>query len=149
VGLNKILPGALQILDVALCAAVEGAPSSTPPPAPQVGRCYLVGAAPSGAWIDQAHALAAFTHGGWRFIAPPEGMTALVLDSGATAVFRQGGWVIGVVRGSSVQIDGEQVVGPRLPAIPAPSGGTTIDTQARTALAAILSSMRQHGLIGV
>jgi hypothetical protein len=44
-------------------------------------------------------------------------------------------------------IDGEQVVGRRAAAIAAPSGGATIDTEARAAVSQILEGLRQHGLI--
>lgn len=44
-------------------------------------------------------------------------------------------------------VAGEQVVGARLNAISGPSGGTMVDSEARTAVAQILAAMRQHGLI--
>jgi hypothetical protein len=51
------------------------------------------------------------------------------------------------VRASSLLIDGQQVVGARAAAIAAPSGGSTVDAEARVAVEAILAAMRQHGLI--
>jgi hypothetical protein len=48
---------------------------------------------------------------------------------------------------TGVFVDGEQVVGARANAIPAPSGGTTIDSEARSAIEEILATIRQHGLI--
>lgn len=45
------------------------------------------------------------------------------------------------------RIGGVQVVGARRPAIGDPSGGTTIDAEARAALTAILGALRTHGLI--
>ncbi len=45
------------------------------------------------------------------------------------------------------KVDGTQVVGPQLPAIPDPTGGGTIDAQARATEALILAAMRAHGLI--
>lgn len=44
-------------------------------------------------------------------------------------------------------IDELQVVGARAAAIADPAGGTVIDSEARTAVAGMLSAMRQHGLI--
>jgi hypothetical protein len=52
-----------------------------------------------------------------------------------------------VVSGSSVVIDGVRVVGPREAAIPAPSGGTIIDAEARAAIGAMLAALESHGLI--
>ena len=57
-------------------------------------------------------------------------------------------WEVGSLRGDNVPIGGEQVLGPRGAAIPAPSGGSTVDAEARAAIEPILSAMRGHGLIG-
>jgi len=38
-------------------------------------------------------------------------------------------------------------VGARAAAIDSPAGGTVVDLEARSAISAILSAMRQHGLI--
>ena len=42
---------------------------------------------------------------------------------------------------------GQQVVGPRMAAIGAPSGGTVLDSQCRSTIGAVLNVLRQHGLI--
>ena len=85
--------------------------------------------------------------GGWRFIAPVEGMAVYVKSIGAAATYRAGAWEIGVLRGSSLAIDGVQVVGSRSAAIEPASGGTTVDAQARSTIDRILTALRQHGLI--
>ena len=138
---------ALPALDSVVSAAVEGLPLATPPVSPSVGSCYIVGASPTGAWSGQAHKLAAFTSGGWRFVAPFDGLSATVKSSGSTAVYRNGAWEIGKLRGSEVTVDGLKVVGAREAAIAAPAGGSTADLEARAAIAAILAAMRDHGLI--
>ena len=138
---------ALQSLDVLVAAAVEGLPLAAPPASPVVGNCYLVAAAATGAWAGKAHHLAAYTSGGWRFIAPRDGLNAYVKSNGATAAYRSGTWVIGDLSGSQVSVDGTKVVGARGAAIPNPSGGATVDAEARTAIGSILAAMRDHGLI--
>ena len=113
---------ALQLLDVLAAAAVEEPPLASPPGAPATGSCYLVKASPTGDWIGHAHQLAAYTSGGWRFIAPSDGMTALVKSIATTALYRSGAWEIGKLRGSEVVIGGQKVVGgaaPRWPSRPA------------------------------
>ena len=55
-----------------------------------------------------------------------------------------GGWI---VRGSSVILGDQQVLGPRAAAIGSPAGGTTVDSGARNIIAQILEALRQHGLI--
>jgi hypothetical protein len=54
---------------------------------------------------------------------------------------------MGEVRGESVILAGEQVLGARLGPIADPAGGATVDAEARAVLGQILAAMRQHGLI--
>ncbi len=135
------------MLDALVAAAIEGVAQAAPPNAPASGSCYLVGASPTGAWAGQADRLAQFTVGGWRFIAPVEGMTAFVRSSGQAAIYRQGAWEIGQVRGTALILSGQQVVSARGAAIASPSGGATVDSQARSVLGSVLAALRQHGLI--
>ena len=130
-----------------MSAAVEGLPLAAPPVSPAVGSCYIVGASPSGTWSGQAGKLAAFTSGGWRFVAPFDGLEAIVRTNGSSAVYRNGAWEIGKLHGSEVAVDGLKVVGARQAAIAAPTGGTTADLEARAAIGAILAALRSHGLI--
>jgi hypothetical protein len=138
---------ALQMLDMLVAAAVEDAPRASPPASPVLGECHVVAANPTGDWAGMDQCLAAFTSGGWRFIPPGEGMIAYIRSSGIWAVYRSGAWELGALRGSSVVIDGLQVVGGRAAAIPAPQGGATVDAEARTAIGEVLNALRQHGLV--
>lgn len=76
-----------------------------------------------------------------------EGMLLYERTSGTWAAFRNSAWEIGLVRGAALLIDGQQVVGPRAAAIVSPIGGTVVDAEARAAVDAILSALRQHGLV--
>ena len=138
---------ALQIADVLLGAAVEEPPRAAPPADPVVGACYIIAASPSGDWAGQAGKLAAFTSGGWRFIAPVEGLTVHIRSTAVDARYRGGAWELGQIRGDRLLVGGQQVVGSRAAAIADPSGGGNGDTAARTAIVAILGVLRQHGLI--
>ncbi len=122
---------ALARIDIVTQPVVEAVGLSTVPTAPLEGQCWIVGSAPAGAWAGRAGALAGWTGGGWRFITPFEGMSAWsVADKGL--VRREGsGW----------RIAGRQA------AITNPTGGATIDTEARNAIARILVSLRACGLI--
>jgi hypothetical protein len=51
------------------------------------------------------------------------------------------------LRGSALLLDGLQVVGGRGPAIASPTGGMTMDSEARSTIDAVLAALRQHGLI--
>ena len=140
---------ALQVLDVLVAAAVEGPPLAEPPATPVVASCYIVGSSPSGDWTGHAQQLAAYTSGGWRFIAPRSGMIAIVQSTGSSVLYNNGAWEIGALRGAQVMIDGVKVVGPRAVAIASPTGGATTDAEARTAIGQILAALREHGLIAM
>jgi hypothetical protein len=136
-----------QALDLLVAAAVEQEALADPPASPTIGSCYIVGSSPTGDWAGKTQSVAGYTSGGWRFVAPLEGLSAYVKSIGQFVTYRAGVWETGVLRGSSVVIGGDQVVGSRAPAIPAPTGGSTTDAEARTAIEAILGALRQHGLI--
>lgn len=130
-----------------VAGAVQGLPLASPPASPVIGNCYIVAGSPSGAWAGHAQQLAAYTSGGWRFVAPRDGMSVYVVSSTSTAVYHGGLWEVGTLNGSQLVVDGQKVVGSREAAIVAPTGGTTIDAEARTAIGQILATLRQHGLI--
>lgn len=138
---------ALAALDLAVQPAVEAIGLDTPPTAPEPGRSWIIGPAPTGAWSGKAHQLAGWSASGWRFVAPVEGMAAWVIADALTARYRAGAWALGEERAAHLAIGGETVVGPRQAAIADPSGGAAIDAEARAAIAALLAALRAHGLI--
>lgn len=138
---------ALQILDSLVSGTVEELPRSSPPASPAPGACYIVDSAPIGAWAGTAGCVAAWTSGGWRFIAAIEGMSLGVRTSGSRITFHDGVWENGIVRASAVLVNDQQIVGSRAPAIASPSGGMTVDNEARSTIDSILAALRQHGLI--
>ena len=137
----------LQRIDMLLCAAVEGPPTSDPPADPQPGQCYLVGEAAIGAWAGHEGAIAGFCDGGWRFVEPVEGARVLIRSSGETMLRRNGSWESGIVRGAEFQLGGQRVLAERQPAIAGPAGGTVADVESRAAISAILAVLQAHGLI--
>lgn len=138
---------ALALLDIAVDAIVVTVGLDTPPGAPAAGDCWIVGTAPTGAWAGHAGALAGWTAGGWRFVAPRDGMSAWSIAAGCRATRSGGTWTIGTVAAQRVTIGGTQVIGAQRPAIADPTGGATPDTAARTAIVSILAALRAHGLI--
>jgi len=137
----------LQTLDAMVAVAVEQPPLATPPASPAIGACYIVADAATDAWAGKSQCVAAWTSGGWRFIDPLEGMLLYERTSATWAAYRSGAWELGMVRGAALLIGGVQVVGPRDIAIDSPTGGTVVDTEARTAIDALLGTLRRHGLI--
>ena len=109
-----------------LHGAIE-AEQAAPPAAPVDGQMWLVAAGASGAWLGQAGKLAARQAGNWLFVTPRDGMKLLNRASGQEIRY-SGSW--------------KSAARPALP-----SGGTTIDAEARTALAAILTALTTAGIV--
>jgi hypothetical protein len=138
---------ALLIADLLVGGAVEEPPRNAPPSSPAVGQAWIIGASPSGMWAGKGGQVAGYTSAGWRYVAPPDGLSLLVRSTGTFAVRREGAWDVGEVRAASIKVGGAQVVGAQFSAIAAPAGGATVDTEARTALASVLAALRSHGLV--
>jgi hypothetical protein len=140
---------ALQSIDVLLTPAVETVPMNEPPANAAAGQCYIVGPEPSGVWQGKSNTLASYAESGWRFVNCPSGTSVFIRSEGVFATFAGGIWELGAIRGSQLLIDGQKVVGARGAAIADPTGGSTIDAEARGALDQILAALRGHGLIGM
>ena len=138
---------ALALIDAALHACVAGDPTDEEPADPAPGDSWIVAPGAAGAWAGKADNLATWTAGGWRFTAPVAGMSVWNLDAGYRLHWTEGGWSDGELPAAAFTIAGQQVVGPRLETVPSPSGGTTIDTEARAAVDAVIVALRTHGLI--
>lgn len=138
---------ALETLDMLVAGAVEDLPQNDPPASPQIGSTYIVGDLPTADWSAYAGQIAGYGNAGWRFTAPIVGTRVFVRSTETCALYTASGWEIGSIRGSRLLVDGQQVVGPRTAAIADPSGGISVDAEARSAVAQILGALRQHGLI--
>lgn len=138
---------ALARLDLAVQAVVAEVGRNTPPDAPALGACWVVGSAPTGAWAGHARALAGWTSGGWRFIAPHDGMQAWSLADDQPIRHDGGVWRVGMLRGAALFVGGAQVVSDQQPPIASPADGAVVDAQARATIIFILNAMRAHGLI--
>ena len=137
---------ALATVDAALHASVDDEPSTDPPAEPIAGESWLVAAGGTGDWADRDDSLATWTEGGWRFTAPIAGMTVWNKAAGRWLHWSGTAWVAGWPV-HTLLIDGDQVVGPRQPDVPSPSGGTTIDAESRAAIDLLIVTLKTHGLI--
>lgn len=116
----------LARIDALLHGAVE-AQTATPPATPLEGQCWLVASGATGVWSGHADKLASFQQGQWLFQAPRDGLRLFNRATGQEVLYF-GSW--------------------KTPAKPAvPSGGTVIDTQARTAIAALIDSLVAAGVL--
>lgn len=138
---------ALAVVDLLQGASVIAVGVNAPPAGPVAGQCWIVGPAPTGAWAGQTGALAGWTAGGWRFAGPREGMSVWSEADGCAVVRTGGQWRVGTVIATELTIGGQRVVGARRPAIAAPTGGGTIDAEARAAIGQVLAALVAHGLI--
>jgi hypothetical protein len=138
---------ALTLLDILVQPVVVAVAPAAVPSTPAIGQNWIVSATPTGAWTGKESHIASWTSGGWRFCAPHEGMAFWSLADMLTVRRSSTSWVMGSESVATLSIAGQQVVGPRMNAIPNPSGGATADSEARLALGSILSALRSHGLI--
>ncbi|HZF42140.1 MAG TPA: DUF2793 domain-containing protein [Sphingomonadaceae bacterium] len=157
-GLPLIAPGqaqkemfhneSLAAIDAMLHAAVEAVGALAPPTVATPGQSWILGAEPVREWAGRAHHLASWTDGGWRFHPPAAGMGVTLRPSGVPVSWYDGAWRVGEARCERLVVAGKQVVGARGPAVSAPTGGTTVDGEARAVLESLLGALREHGLIG-
>lgn len=119
---------ALILLDALVHTAIVAGPLADPPADPAEGQCWIAGASPTGIWSGQANAIALWTAGGWRFAPPREAMRLTRLSDGAQLRFEGGIWV-----------EPATIIGP--------SGGSTIDSEARNVIATLLLRLEAHGLL--
>jgi len=135
-GLPLLIPGqaqkeffvnqALAILD-ALQARVVTASQPAPPASAAEGECFRVTAGATQAWEGGAERIAVRISDDWHLIAPRQGMTVLDQTARQILVFQ----------------DGWQSADPT----PPPAGGSTIDIQAREAIAALIQSLQAIGVL--
>lgn len=138
---------ALARLDIMVQPVVQAVAPPTVPANPGLGQCWIVGANAAGVWAGKAGSLAAWTAGGWRFVSPFEGMSAWSIADSMPVLRRDAAWVTGQVNAQEIRINNVRLLTAQLPPIANPSNGSVIDSESRTALIAILATLRTHGLI--
>ena len=113
------------LTDALLHCAIEGE-AAAPPATPVEGTNWLVAASPTGAWAGQQGKLACRQSGNWLFVAPRDGTRLLDRSSGQEKRY---------------------FVGWQVPAAPATiTGGSTIDAEARAAVATLVVALRVAGI---
>ena len=117
---------ALARIDALLHGAIE-TQLAAPPATPAEGGCWLVASGGSGAWAGHDGEIAAYESGNWLFFVPRDGLRLLNRASGQEIRY-SGSWKM-----------------PTRP--PVPAGGTTIDSEARAAIAAIVQRLTDAGVI--
>ena len=98
-----------------------------PPAAPQPGDAYIVAQGASGPWEGHSDAIAVWQGDQWLLQPAAEGTLTFRKDTQSYAVFKQG-WKV-----ASPQTE--------------PSGGTTIDPEARAAIGDLCNTLRSIGIL--
>jgi hypothetical protein len=93
---------------------------------PGEGETWLVGDSATGEWVGQDGKLASRQAGNWLFAAPGDGMRLFDRSTGQILLYR-GGWQ-------------------RPPAPNAPTGGTVVDSEARSAIADLVAALAEAGI---
>ncbi len=116
---------ALARIDLLLHPAIE-AERADPPSSPQDGEAWLVGENATGAWSGMDGRLAGHVAGDWAFADPADGMRIWDRDT-AQWIVHIGTWQ-------------------RISAPADPSGGGTIDAEARAAIVNLIETLRNAGI---
>lgn len=120
---------ALSLVDGLLHCAIEGEIAS-PPTSPADGQAWLVATGASGAWAGEEGKIALRQQGQWLFASPCDGMRLLNKQTGQLVLRRAGAWAA-----------------PTPPVLPA--GGSTVDSEARAAVVALVTALKQAGIFAV
>jgi len=113
------------IIDALLHLTVEGT-ATVPPSEAHAGDCWIVGADAESDWAGQEDAIAVRHATGWKFITPKHGMTAYHTPLGQRWHFNHG-W--------------QNEASPNTP-----SGGTTVDVEARASIESLITSLTNIGV---
>lgn len=140
---------ALSLLDVMVQLAVESATLADAPASAAAGQAWIVPASAAGVWSDKAGQIAIWTEGGWRYLQALAGMRSFINDEGCERRYESGQWTLMGERPDGFYRGGERLLSVRQGAIAGPTGGSSPDPECRAAVEAILTALRQHGLIAV
>lgn len=117
---------ALSRCDALLHPAIEGE-TAAPPPDPAEGECWLVAAGAAGDFAGREGQIASRQTGQWVFAVPRDGMRVLDRSTGQH-VLRSGHWR-------------------REQPVAGPSGGMTVDQEARTAIGELIAALSRTGIL--
>ncbi|MDE8650817.1 DUF2793 domain-containing protein [Novosphingobium album (ex Liu et al. 2023)] len=114
------------LADALLHCAIEGE-AAAPPASPTEGENWLVAADATGDWLDRDGAIACRQGGNWLFVTPIDGMR--VLDRST---------------GQDLRYFAEWK---KADAVVEPSAGSTVDSEARTAIGSLILALRAAGVL--
>jgi hypothetical protein len=130
---DTILNDLLEKLEIKLNASVVSRTVTAEPGSPSGGDMYILGATHTGTdWGGYAqHDIAYYDGTAWSNLTPIEGMQAVVADDDEIVVFNAAAWGPFAALTLASKIND-------------PSGGGTIDAEARTAIGSIIDALEGH-----
>lgn len=117
---------AFAITDALLHCAIEGT-ATTPPASPLDGQNWSIGTGATGDWASHVGQIACRQSGNWIYITPQDGMKVFDRSSGVSWLYSSG-WKIPSAVGE-------------------PTGGSTVDSQARAAIGQLISALRLASIL--
>lgn len=136
---------AVLALDRIVALAVVSRTHASPPAAATAGEIQIVPAGGEAAWGQPAGSLMQWQGAGWQVQAPRDGQLALLQDEAVLLVYNQVWQALLPVGG--LLISGRPVLAAAPASIAPPTGGATVDIQARAVLSALLSTLLQQGIL--
>ncbi len=113
---------AFALIDAVLNRSVKGI-AVAPPASPPAGEAWLAGAGAQGEWAGFDDHICIFFGEAWHFVAPRPGLSAFNESTGARIFF------------SDAWLEASEPS--------APTGGATVDTEARAAIAALVEALQK------
>lgn len=114
------------LVDALLHCAIEGE-ATDPPGTPENGKAWLVAGPATGAWTGQEGMIACRQADNWLFVAPVDGMRLFDRSAGQDRRY-MAGWHTAIT-------------------LSEPNGGSTVDTEARVAINALIATLRSAGIL--
>ena len=136
---------AVLALDRLVALVVVSRSLTAPPTAPQPGFCHIVPISGGSAWGHPAGTLMYWEDSGWLAASPRDGQVVLVDDEDVMLV-RKGDWQAKLPT-LGLSINGRTLLAATPAMITLPSGGGTVDSEARATLATLLTALQQQGII--
>lgn len=137
---------AILAIDRQLHLAVQSRALAMPPAAPVAGAAYIVAAGAADAWAGQAGNIASYDGFGWHFTVPVTGCVAWIVDEAVFTV-HAGGWSAGGWPAKGLRVAGREILSAAPATIASPTGGSVVDSECRTALAQLLTALKDQGIV--
>jgi hypothetical protein len=136
---------AVLALDRLVALVVASRSLTVPPATPPSGACYIVPSAGGAAWGHPAGTLMYWQDSGWLAASPRDGQIVL-LDDEEVMLVRHGDWQARWPT-AGLTINGRTLLAATPAMIVPPSGGGTVDSEARATLTSLLTALQQQGII--